>query len=133
MLERCHIGVAGNDENRCLYCPHLDFPRHRLLFERDQLRGQRGEAVGVRGELAILRREWHADDLFQFHLRDGGLELRLPAVDIVGNGRSDEPIHLLGVADGELQPGDGAHGIAEHVGFLQPTASMKPATSSAKF
>jgi hypothetical protein len=38
---------------------------------------------------------------------------------IVAAGRHDELVHLLRVADGELQSGDGAHRIPEHVGLLE--------------
>ena len=46
-------------------------------------------------------------------------ERRLPALDVVGDGGGDQLVHLLRMADGELQPGGRAHRVAEHVGLLE--------------
>ena len=40
--------------------------------------------------------------------------------EIVGDRREDQLVHLLRMADGELQPGHRAHRVAEHVGLLEP-------------
>jgi hypothetical protein len=43
----------------------------------------------------------------------------LPSLDIVRDRGRDELVHLCRVANGEAQANDGAHGIAEHVGFRE--------------
>ena len=116
-LERRHVRVAGDDEHRGLHLLDVRLPGHRLLLERDQLLDQRGEAVRVGSELAVVGGERHGDDHLDRHLWDGGLELRLPAAEVVGERGRDELVHLARVADGELKARFGAHRITEDVGL----------------
>jgi hypothetical protein len=104
VLQRDHVRMARDDQDRRLQRSHLRLPRHRLVLECDQPGDQSGKPLGIRRQTPVLLRERQLDKHLDSHLRDEIPERRLPHFDIEARRRCDEFPHLQRIRIASCSP-----------------------------